>query len=100
LRPEQTGETRKPDCPKAKVLKASFLSGVDRMALMVPSLPENDYAALLREAAISGIQGGTIYDALLLKCAEVSGADRIYTLNLKHFQALAGSETLKKLAEP
>ena len=64
------------------------------------SLTGNDYAAFLREAATSGIQGGTIYDALLLKCADVSGADRIYTLNLKHFQALAGSETLKKLAEP
>lgn len=64
------------------------------------SLNANDYAACLREAAGSGIQGGTIYDALLLKCAEVARSDRIYTLNLKHFQALANREMIKKLSEP
>jgi predicted nucleic acid-binding protein len=64
------------------------------------SLSGRDYAAVLREAALAGIQGGSIYDALLLRCAVASGADRIYTLNLKHFQSLAGPEIVKKLSEP
>lgn len=64
------------------------------------SLKPGLYAACLREAAVAGIQGGTIYDALLLKCAEIADANRIYTLNLKHFQALAKPDTVKKLSEP
>lgn len=64
------------------------------------SLVGSDYAAFLREAVGSGIQGGTIYDALLLKCASKAGVDRIYTLNLKHFQSIAPPEIMKKLSEP
>jgi predicted nucleic acid-binding protein len=64
------------------------------------SLVGTDYAAFLREAVGSGIQGGTIYDALLLKCAVKAAADRVYTLNLKHFQTIASPEFIKKLSEP
>lgn len=59
-----------------------------------------DYKATLREAVGSGIQGGTIYDALLLKCAIRADVDRIYTLNLKHFQSIAASDIARKLSEP
>jgi len=55
----------------------------------ISSLTGSDYAALIREAAVAGIQGGTIYDAVLLKSAERATPDRIYTLNLKHFLAVA-----------
>jgi hypothetical protein len=64
------------------------------------SLVGTDHAAFLREAAGSGIQGGTIYDALLLRCAVKAVVDRIYTLNLKHFESIAGSEIIKKISEP
>jgi predicted nucleic acid-binding protein len=64
------------------------------------SLAGNDYAAFLREAVGSGIQGGTIYDALLLKCAAKAAVDRVYTLNLKHFQSIAAPEIVRKLSEP
>ncbi len=64
------------------------------------SLSGNEYAALLREAAGSGIQGGTIYDALLLKCAAKAEVDRIYTWNLNHFQAVASLDVATKLSEP
>ena len=64
------------------------------------SLVGADYAAFLREAVGSGIQGGTIYDALLLKCAAKAAVDRIYTLNLRHFQTIAAPEFIKKLSEP
>lgn len=64
------------------------------------SLSGADYATLLREAAGTGIQGGTVYDALLLKSAAKSGADRIYTLNLKHFQAIAPLDIARLLSTP
>jgi hypothetical protein len=35
----------------------------------VATLSPKEYASLIREAALSGIQGGTIHDAVLLKCA-------------------------------
>lgn len=64
------------------------------------SLSGNEYATLLREAAGSRIQGGTIFDALLLKCAAKAEVDRIYTWNLKHFQAIASPDVATKLSEP
>jgi len=63
-------------------------------------LSGSDYAALLREAAGSRIQGGTICDALLLKSATKGGVDAIYTLNLKHFQAIATPDVVAKLSAP
>jgi predicted nucleic acid-binding protein len=66
----------------------------------ISSLTGHDYASLLREAAMAGIQGGTIYDAVLLKSAEKSNPDRIYTLNLKHFLAVAPQNVGPKLSAP
>jgi predicted nucleic acid-binding protein len=64
------------------------------------SLNGGDYSALIREAALTGIQGGTIYDAVLLKCAAKSAADRIYTFNQKHFQAIAPNLSPQKSYYP
>jgi predicted nucleic acid-binding protein len=59
-----------------------------------------EYLLFVRESALKGIQGGTIYDALLLKCAAKAGVDRIYTLNLKHFQAVAPPDIAPLLSSP
>ena len=55
----------------------------------IATLIGSDYIVLIREAALSGIQGGTIYDALLLRCAAKTGVEKVFTLNLKHFQTIA-----------
>ena len=55
----------------------------------ISALTGNDYTVLIREAALAGVRGGTIYDAVLLKSALKAGVDRIYTFNLKHFQNIA-----------
>ncbi len=39
----------------------------------------------LEQAAHLNVQGGRIYDALLLAAAIKSGAQRIYTFNVSHF---------------
>ena len=66
----------------------------------ISSLTGTDYASLIREAAVAGIQGGTIYDAVLLRSAEKVDPDRIYTLNLKHFLAVAPISPGSKLSSP
>jgi predicted nucleic acid-binding protein len=63
-------------------------------------LTGNDYAALIREAAVAGIHGGAIYDAVLLKSAEKAKPDRLFTLNLKHFLAVASKDLGSKLRAP
>jgi predicted nucleic acid-binding protein len=66
----------------------------------VTALSPNEYAPLIREAALSGIQGGTIYDAVLLKCATKSGAEKIWTFNLKHFQNIAPKNIASQISSP
>lgn len=64
------------------------------------TLVGNEYASLIRDAAGSQIQGGKIYDALLLKAASKADVNRIYTLNLKHFQSIASPDISGILSEP
>jgi predicted nucleic acid-binding protein len=59
-----------------------------------------DYTALIREAALGGIQGGTIYDAVLLRCAVKTEAEKIFTLNLKHFQNVAPKNITSQILAP
>ena len=66
----------------------------------ISNLTDRDYASLVREAAVAGIQGGTIYDAVLLKCAEKSNPDRIFTLNHKHCLAIASKNFGPKISAP
>jgi predicted nucleic acid-binding protein len=47
------------------------------------------YRETIQECADSGWIGGRIYDALHLCCAKKAACDRIYTLNVRHFQQSA-----------
>jgi predicted nucleic acid-binding protein len=66
----------------------------------IVGLTGSDYAVLIREAAFSGIQGGTIYDALLLRCAAKTGAGKVLTLNLRHFQTIAPENIRSQISAP
>jgi predicted nucleic acid-binding protein len=66
----------------------------------ISSLTGSDYTSLIREAALAGIQGGTVYDAILLKAASKANLDQIYTLNLKHFQAVAPKDMAARIFAP
>jgi predicted nucleic acid-binding protein len=66
----------------------------------ISTLTGSDYTELIREAALTGIQGGTIYDAILLKCATKSEVERIYTFNQKHFQAVAPKKVASRICLP
>ena len=57
--------------------------------LTLVSLTQAEIAAALRTAASVGARGGAIYDVLLLAVARKCRADRIHTLNHRHFAAFA-----------
>jgi predicted nucleic acid-binding protein len=78
----------KPVIPSEQVLL--FVEEVQSKLTLI-SLDGNEYTETIRDAAEHGVVGGRIYDALLLRCAAKCGAESIYTLNLKHFRAIAGA---------
>jgi predicted nucleic acid-binding protein len=65
-----------------------FISEVrERLTFVALSLDE--HLTTIQHIADRGLTSGKIYDALLLACALKSGAEIIYTWNLKHFRAIA-----------
>jgi predicted nucleic acid-binding protein len=63
-------------------------------------LTAKEYAETLESAAADGVEGGRTYDALLLAAAAKSGADRIYTTNVRHFQSLATDALRGRIVAP
>lgn len=53
------------------------------------ALTSHEYLRSLKRIAEEGTAGGQVYDALLLACARKYNPDRIYSLNQRHFGALA-----------
>ncbi len=70
---------------------------VSRFRLM--SVEGEEYISVLREAAQRSISGGSIYDALIARCALKAGADEIFPWNIRHYQML-GPEVAKRLKTP
>ena len=64
------------------------------------SLTSKEYVHTLERAAAEGVEGGRTYDALLLTAAAKSGADRIYTTNVRHFQSLADEKLRPRVVAP
>src|SRR5207245_3241809 len=58
-----------------------------------------EYWAAIGEAAAKNISGGTMYDALLAKCALKAGAEIIYTWNVGDFERL-GKQVARRLQTP
>lgn len=75
-----------------------FLESVEER-IEVVSLDAREYQLAIREAATAGIVGGTIYDALLGRCALKARVTKIYTWNVAHFQRL-GTEIAGKVRTP
>lgn len=65
----------------------------------VVTLDAEEYHAAIQEAANVGVAGGGIHDALILRCARKSEADRIYTLNRRDFVRL-GPELADRIRMP
>ncbi len=68
----------------ARLVRCNVL---DRLASV--SLTAGEYMKLLDSAGPAGARGGATYDLLLLACARKAKVEKIYTLNHRHFVALA-----------
>jgi predicted nucleic acid-binding protein len=66
----------------------------------IVTLTSKEYTETLQKAAANGVEGGRTYDALLLAAAAKSGADRIYTTNVRHFQSLADDKLRGRIVAP
>jgi predicted nucleic acid-binding protein len=75
-----------------------FLDDI-REHLTLIALTGDEYHATIKEAAGAGVLGGTIYDALIARCALKAKADTIYTWNTRHFQGF-GTEIVNRLQMP
>jgi predicted nucleic acid-binding protein len=63
------------------------------------SLESSEYFKAIQGAAVNGIVGGTIYDALLAACAIKAKAETIYTDNERHFRML-GPDIARRVRRP
>jgi predicted nucleic acid-binding protein len=70
-----------------------------RKRLTIVSLTEEEYYSTLSQSAGQGILGGTIYDAILARCALKSNCETIYTWNTADFSRL-GTEVAKRTRTP
>jgi predicted nucleic acid-binding protein len=67
-----------------------------RERLTLITLTGDEYHATIKEAAEAGIFGGTIYDALIARCALKAKVNTIYTWNTRHFEQF-GAEIVRRL---
>jgi predicted nucleic acid-binding protein len=63
-------------------------------------LTQQDYLEAMEMMVNGGWRGAKIYDALLLRSAEKSGAERIYTFNLADFRRLAPEPLRDRICSP
>jgi len=52
----------------------------------IVSLTSSEYIATVKHLSDMDLSGGAVYDALIVKAAQKSGADRIVTFNVKDFK--------------
>lgn len=57
---------------------------VETTAKVIP-LSSQDYISTIKNIADLGLSGGIIYDALIVRAAKKSGADKVLTLNIDDF---------------
>jgi predicted nucleic acid-binding protein len=70
---------------------------VERLTLI--TLDALEYWSAISDAAAQNISGGTIYDALLARCALKSRVDILYTWNVGDFERL-GTEVASRVRTP
>ena len=71
----------------AEALELIESNVLDRLEILELSL--NDYRKALTRSQALGARGGGIFDMLHLQAARKGNARRIFTINVRHFQAFA-----------
>lgn len=91
--------TRMPGKHRVNSEQAMLFIGSIQERVSVVSLTPDEYFKMLHTFSSLGVTGGTIYDALLAQCALKSGADKLYTWNLRHYSQF-GPRVSELLATP
>jgi len=91
--------TRMPGKHRISCDQAMLFIGDIRERLSIIALNALEYADMLRSSAAAGVVGGAIYDAILASCALKSGAELIYTWNVRHFRQF-GPEVTRRVRTP
>lgn len=81
------GRLGKPVAPDvaAKCLRLNMQPGT----VQIVELDSKEVLEHLGDARRLGIRGGAVYDYMHICAARKAGADRIFTLNIRHFHAIA-----------
>ncbi|MFZ0318675.1 MAG: PIN domain-containing protein [Candidatus Sulfotelmatobacter sp.] len=91
--------TRYPGKERMSAEAASLMiQGIEQRFTLV-WLDGDEYSAAIRRMAQLGIVGGAVYDGLVAACALKSGAEHLYTWNVRHFDLL-GTEIKKLVTMP
>jgi predicted nucleic acid-binding protein len=80
--------TRMPGRNRASPDEAMLFLQNARERLSLVMLDDAEYFNVLEDAAATGISGGTIYDAVIARCALKAQVQQLYTWNTKHFVRL------------
>jgi len=75
-----------------------FLDNI-REHLSLVALTGEEYHSAIRDAVAAGVVVGTIYDALIARCALKAKAEILYTWNRRHFEQF-GSKIAERLRNP
>ena len=81
-----TGHPKGYGVPAAYAVR--ILKQVSKIYTLVALTPKETLQAI-EDAALRGLGGGIIYDALIVACARKVNARVIYTNNVKHFRQIA-----------
>ncbi len=92
--------TRMPGKYRVSCEQAMLFLAEIRQRLTLVALDEDEYYATIEQASALGVMGGTVYDALLARCALKATAEILYTWNVKHFQQLGLEEIVKRIRTP
>lgn len=91
--------TRIPGPQRASADQALLILDNIRERLTLITLDPEEYCSAIADASAEGITGGTIYDALIARCALKTRATTIYTWNVEHFRR-CGTEVAKRVRTP
>ncbi len=80
--------TRYPGKQRMSAAQAELLVQQIEHKFTLVWLDGEEYGAAIRRLARLGIVGGAVYDGMVAACALKSGADQLYTWNVRHFDLL------------
>lgn len=87
----------KPPIPPEQALL--FVQQIRQLFTVVP-LTDEEYFSTVERLAQNGLAKNYIYDALIVRAAEKSGADIVYTWNISDFLKVSPPSILSKIRVP